>query len=166
MSLWADQPCSDLHLYDISRLIAEWRDIAPALGLTEVEENTVMRDAYTQPAQRLAMLRTWKKKHGVLATYRSLADAFTRCGRQDLVDIVTDLVRETGNTAGERLLSSWPWKRKFILCIKPTLSHLVIVARKVLCCMVVAIKLFLQCVLTCYIALSEVLLKAFLLIMC
>ena len=100
MSLW-DQLCSDIHLQDISRLIAEWRDIAPALGLTEVEENTIMRDAYTQPAQRLAMLRTWKKKHGVLATYKSLADAFTRCGRQDLVDIVTDLVQETSNTAGE-----------------------------------------------------------------
>ena len=100
MSL-SDQLCSDLHLCDISRLIAEWRDIAPALGLTEVEENTIMRDAYTQPAQRLAMLRIWKKKHGILATYRSLADAFTRCGRQDLVDIVTDLVQETSNTAGE-----------------------------------------------------------------
>ena len=105
MSLW-DQLCSDFHLQDISRLIAEWRDIAPALGLTEVEENTVIRDAHTQPVQRLAMLRTWKKKHGVLATYKSLADAFTRCGRQDLVDIVTDLVQETSNTAGERLLAA------------------------------------------------------------
>ena len=107
MSLW-DQPCgSELHhrdhLHYISLFIAEWRDIAPALGLTEVEENTIMRDANTQPAQRLAMLRRWRQKHGELATYRSLADAFTRCDRQDLVDIVTDLVRK--NTAGERLLA-------------------------------------------------------------
>ena len=91
VSPW-DEQCSDQHLYRISQLIAEWREIAPALGLTETdEENIVGKAPFSVPAQRIAMLRMWKRKNGAASTYRKLADVFSKCDRQNLVDKIGKL---------------------------------------------------------------------------
>ena len=93
ISSW-DAQCFDQHLYQISQLIAEWREIAPALGLTETdEENIVGQAPFSVPAQRLAMLRMWKRKNGAASTYRKLADVLSMCDRQNLVDEIDKLVR-------------------------------------------------------------------------
>ena len=92
VSPW-DKQCSDQHLYQISQLIAEWREIAPALGLTETdEENIVGQAPFSVPAQRTAMLRMWKRKNGAASTYRNLADVLSKCDRQNLVDEIGKLV--------------------------------------------------------------------------
>ena len=92
VSPW-DGQCSDQHLYQISQLIAEWREIAPALGLTQSDEVNIVGQAPTSvPAQRIAMLRIWKQKNGAGGTYRKLADVFSKCDRQDIVDEIVQLV--------------------------------------------------------------------------
>ena len=103
-SLSWDQPCSDVHFFEISQLINDWREIAPVLGLTQAEELNIITFApYSLPVQKIAMLRTWRQRHGPAATYSRLADAFGQCGRQDLVECVSVLVdrRETSSSTGE-----------------------------------------------------------------
>ena len=100
VSPW-DEQCSDQHLYQISQLTAEWREIAPALGLTETdEENIVGQAPFSIPAQRMAMLRMWKRKNGAASTYRKLADVLSMCDRRNLVDEIGKLVRSTSVISG------------------------------------------------------------------
>ena len=103
--------CSDEHLHQISLLIAEWRDFAPALGLTQPDEAEISgRAPLSVPAQRLHMLRLWKQKNGTAATYQRLADAFRNCVRQDLVDKISELVsaaqQESTESASAAVASS------------------------------------------------------------
>ena len=96
-----DGQCSDQHLYKVSQLIAEWREIAPALGLTQADEVNIVGQAPTSvPAQRIAMLRIWKQKNGAASTYRKLTAAFSECDRQDLVDEIGKLVNSVRGAAG------------------------------------------------------------------
>ena len=90
------QPCSDKHLYTISQKITEWQDIAPFLDLTAADEEDIVGSTSTRPvqAQKMRMLRIWKRKLGVKATYEKLAEAFWNCGRQDLVDKIDELLTE------------------------------------------------------------------------
>ena len=104
--------CSDKHLRQIAQLIAEWREVAPELGLTEQDEVNITGYApFSVPVQKLHMLRMWRQKNGKQATYQRLADAFGKCARQDLVDKISDLVLSsavqqelTGNTSSSRAL--------------------------------------------------------------
>ena len=95
VSPW-DKQCSDQHLYQISQHIAEWREIAPALGLTQTDvENIVGQAPFSVPAQRISMLWIWKRKNGAASTYRKLADVLSMCDRQDTIVELDRLVRST-----------------------------------------------------------------------
>ena len=73
--------------------------MAPALGLTRTDKMNIMAYApHSLPAQRVEMLRTWRHKLGTAATYSRLADAFSVCGKQDLVDAITELVTSAAVT--------------------------------------------------------------------
>ena len=92
MSLW-NKLCSNEHLHQISQLIAEWKEVAPALGLTQQDEADIAGYApFSVPAQKVHMLRIWRQKNGTTATYQRLADAFRNCARQDLMDKISELV--------------------------------------------------------------------------
>ena len=85
--------CSDKHLYQISKLIADWKEVAPELRLTQQDEADILEYApYSVSTQRITMLRKWRQKYGTAATYQRLSDAFRDCGRQDLVDKISELV--------------------------------------------------------------------------
>ena len=76
--------------------------MAPALGLTRTDEMNIMEYApHSLPAQRVELLRTWRHKLGTAATYSRLADAFSLCGKQDLVDAITELVTNASAESGE-----------------------------------------------------------------
>ena len=99
VSPW-DEQCSDQHLYQISQHIAEWREIAPALGLTQTDvENIVGQAPFSVPAQRISMLWIWKQKNGAASTYRKLADVLSMCDRQDTIVELDKLVRSTSCTS-------------------------------------------------------------------
>ena len=92
-SAW-NRPCSDEHLRQVSQSIADWRDLAPFLDLTPTDEQNIIGFPSPRPlsAQRIAMLRTWRRKNGKSATYQKLADVFRNSGRQDLVDELGELL--------------------------------------------------------------------------
>ena len=97
-SLW-DEPCFDSHLIQISKWIPEWKEVAPFLKLTSVDEVDIFEYCpRSTQAQRIKMLRTWREKHGKNATYNRLAEAFKDCDRQDLVDKLSEFVtKESSN---------------------------------------------------------------------
>ena len=88
----SNEPCLDSDLFKISQLIHDWREIAPALGLTQADEQVIFGYAPNSvPVQKLTMLRTWRQRHGPHSTYSRLASAFRLCGREDLVERVSEL---------------------------------------------------------------------------
>ena len=93
---WTDRQCSDEHLRELSLLIADWRELAPWLDLTTVDEQDIIGFPAPRPlsAQRITMLMTWKQMHGDQATYKRLLDVLTRCGRLDLVNKISELLKE------------------------------------------------------------------------
>ena len=101
-AMWK-QPCSEKHLHVISQGIAQWQNIAPYLGLTEADEVDIVGSPAPRsvPAQRLAMLRKWKQKLGSKATYKKLSKAFRSCGRQDLVDKISELLTEDDSSSSD-----------------------------------------------------------------
>ena len=119
-SLWT-QPCTDQHLWRMSQLISDWREMAPALGLTRTDEMNIMEYApHSLPAQRVEMLRTWRHKLGTAATYSRLADAFSVCGKQDLVDAITELVTAAAAESGELPCGD---HEVFYACFRTDVAH-------------------------------------------
>ena len=82
---WNEQ-CIDMHLAVISRSIIDWREISPFLGLTEAEEIAILESTHSVPARKMAMLRKWKQKNGIEATYNNLYQAFGMCELTALQD--------------------------------------------------------------------------------
>ena len=73
-----DTPVSDLHLAQIASDIKNWEEVAPFLGLTDVEEEEVKLDNKTYGVQKRKALQRWREKKGSDATYRELRDALRR----------------------------------------------------------------------------------------
>ena len=67
-----DSPCADAHVVKLSQSIAEWRDLSPYLRLSPSEERGILTvfPPATPARQRIDMLRTWRDKFGLDATYR------------------------------------------------------------------------------------------------
>ena len=67
-----DNPCADAHLVKLSQSIAEWRDLSPYLHLSPAEERGILTafPPATPARQRIDMLRIWRGKFGLDATYR------------------------------------------------------------------------------------------------
>ena len=68
-----DSPVSDIHLCSIASHIIEWRELAPYLDLSDVEEKDIVSSYPDRPKlQRREALRKWKESNGNKATYRKL----------------------------------------------------------------------------------------------
>ena len=77
-----DSPVSDIHLSDIASKITEWRELAPYLDLSEVEEKDIVDSYPDRPKlQRRQALRKWKESNGNKATYRRLICILCSQGR-------------------------------------------------------------------------------------
>ena len=91
-SVW-NQPLSEPHLATIAAHIDDWRAISPFLELTAADESAILGEApHSVPTQKVAMLRRWKQRRGVKATYEQVCHVFGQCERADLVEIVQQLV--------------------------------------------------------------------------
>ena len=91
-SAW-NQPCSQDHvLLCISEKIANWKEIAPYLGLKDIDVASITGCDLSPRSQSFTMLKIWRQRLGNAATYKELAAVFVQCGRQDLVDCVGDLL--------------------------------------------------------------------------
>ena len=105
---------------DLARLamhIVSWEELAPFLGLTEVEEEEIKTDNPKYAAQKVAALRQWKVKNQDAATYRQLVRVFSGLGEMELVEKVREIVLSpeevpTGGPAGDVLSSYQEYLRK------------------------------------------------------
>ena len=86
-------PCTDNNLVFLSKLITDWREMAPYLDLTKTDEEDILtRYPRSAPCQRIEMLRIWSQKNGPDATYKRLAGIFQDCDRKDLFSKINELV--------------------------------------------------------------------------
>ena len=106
-----NKPCTESHLASISENIADWRAVSPHLGLTEAEETAILGShPHSVPAQKIAMLRKWKEKQGIKATYKRLCRVFEKFKRADLVVVVKQLLAETSSSSDEEgIIPSMAW---------------------------------------------------------
>ena len=95
-----DSPVSDIHLSDIASHITEWRELAPYLDLSEVEEkdiHVVDSNPNSPKLQRREALRKWKESNGSKATYRRLICILSSQGRAGTAEALKKiLVSSTG----------------------------------------------------------------------
>ena len=95
-------PCSDNHLVLLSKLIADWKEMAPYLSLTSTDEVDILtRYPHSAPCRRREMLRIWSQKNGPDATYKKLALIFQECDRKDLFSKINELVTSASSMSCE-----------------------------------------------------------------
>ena len=88
-----DSPVSDIHLSDIALKITEWRELAPYLDLSEVEEKDIVDIYPNDPKlQRREALRKWKENNGIKATYRRLICILCSQGRASTAQALKEIL--------------------------------------------------------------------------
>ena len=87
-----ERPCTDDHFCNnLALFITDWKELAPFLGLSEVDEHLIEEDSTSPLRRRIQLLRKWKSKCtlcGKTASYKELANAFWTLGKADLVQMV------------------------------------------------------------------------------
>jgi len=74
---------SEEHLNEASRIIDDHEIVGYELGLAEAEMTAINADASKQELRRKVMLRRWKRKYALKATYRKFIEVLLRCSRAD-----------------------------------------------------------------------------------
>ena len=96
-----DEPCKDEHLCEMALYITDWQSIAPFLGLTEAEESDIEKNYDKAMVQKIKMLRKWREKLGRQATYRKLANVFTKLKHANLVEELCDLIWQRQSSSSD-----------------------------------------------------------------
>ena len=86
---------SEEHLTEASKIIDDHEVVGPRLGLTPQEMTAIDRDARTHELKKKAMLRKWKQKLSLNATYRTLTEALLKCSRADHAQDVCELLAQS-----------------------------------------------------------------------
>ena len=86
---------SDVHLLCIARELKNWEELAPYLGLSEVDEDEIREDYRGQYGlQKRAALRRWSRANGSNSTYRNLITALCYVQNLQLVDKIEAILLE------------------------------------------------------------------------
>ena len=96
-----DEPCKDEHLCEIALSITDWLSVAPFLGLTETEESDIAKNYDKAMIQNIKMLRKWREKFGRQATYRKLANVFTKLKHAGLVEELCNLIWQRHSSSSD-----------------------------------------------------------------
>lgn len=86
-----ERPCTNDNFCNLARDITDWKELAPFLGLNEVDENLIEEHSTSPLKRRVQVLRKWKEKctlRGKTASYKELANVFWTLGKADLVEMV------------------------------------------------------------------------------
>ena len=88
-----DLAVSDIHIAQLAKVMTEWQELAPCLGITRAEEEKIIEQYQRRlQLQKREALRKWKEKNGGKATYRRLIIIFCTQGRVDLAETLKDLL--------------------------------------------------------------------------
>ena len=90
-----DTKVSDKHLLKVSLFLAEWRTVAPYLGLDDVDVEDIEQDGKKEADKRHKTLQRWKSKFAFKATYKKLAEAFLTIGKAHEAEKVCRLLTGT-----------------------------------------------------------------------
>lgn len=90
-----DEEVSEEHLRVMSRIIVDHETVGLELGLTVPELAEINHDATTLERQKMYMLRKWKQKFALKATYRQLIEALLRCCRGEDAQNVCKLLAQS-----------------------------------------------------------------------
>lgn len=88
--------CDDDLLPSIACYLHIWRELAPFLGLSEVDVSDVERDYGSEAERRVGILRKWKAGNGRRATYEDLVKGLLSVGRVDYAENVCSLLLHAG----------------------------------------------------------------------
>ena len=120
-----DSPVSDIHLSDIASHITEWRELAPYLDLSEVEEKDIV-DSYPErpKLQRREALRKWKERNSNKATYRRLICILCSQGRVSTAQIFKGILLDANDKENSQLWSNMAKYLQDCYSALPHPSHL------------------------------------------
>ena len=85
----------------IAKWITDWRVISPFLGITEAEEIAILGSSHSLSARKMMMLRKWKLKQGIKATYNRLCRVFRKSDLLDLAEKVKELLVKSNSSSDE-----------------------------------------------------------------
>lgn len=86
--------CTYTDLSTIASWICSWEMVAPYLGITPSEEQTIKKNYSGYGEQKYKMLLLWKEKLGKSATYGKLIEIFEKNYNKEMADHIKDLVSE------------------------------------------------------------------------
>lgn len=90
-----NQPCKDEHIDTFSFKITDWQTIADSLNLTEAEKEEIENDKRSTVQKRRGMLKKWKQKSGLRATYKELMIALCNSNQIDTVEMICDALKQS-----------------------------------------------------------------------
>ena len=70
-----DKEVTSTCYHEISRYLSEWKLIAPKVGLTDDEVESIDEDNTKTEMKRISFLKAWKQKFAMKATYRALIES-------------------------------------------------------------------------------------------
>ena len=82
------EECSQTVRLKIASKLEDWKMVGRYLNIPSEMLKAIERDNDTEDQRRVAMLDTWHKSEGELASYSRLADALYQHGRRDLVSAI------------------------------------------------------------------------------
>ena len=95
-----DSPVDDIDIAQVAKVMTDWEEMAPFLGLTPAEENEIVeryRDRLR--LQKREALRRWKQKNGNKATYRKLIITFCAQGQVTVAEAIKDILLKSDDSS-------------------------------------------------------------------
>ena len=83
---------SDDHLHKIALFLTSWRNVAPYLGLSEMDVNDIEQGGREVKYMSLKALQIWKGKFVFKATYKKLVEVLLSLGMPDVAEKVCRLL--------------------------------------------------------------------------
>ena len=109
---------------DIASKITEWRELAPYLDLSEVEEKDIVDSYPDHPKlQRREALRKWKESNGSKATYRRLICILCSQGRASTAQSLKELLAQPANTSQDNVQAVIENFRRYLCDCYSNLDH-------------------------------------------
>ena len=94
-----DTPVTDQDIATVARdYLVRWEELAPHLGLTVQQEQSIRQTFREYEDQKREVLRTWKRNKGNGATYHILITAAETISNMQLADNVRALLKEHTST--------------------------------------------------------------------
>ncbi len=84
-------------IFSIARAIKEWKNYAVVAGLTEAEISAILEEnPHSVDTQRMAVIRTWRRKNGSRAIWKTLAEHLLMTNEYGALEILRSRLKLSG----------------------------------------------------------------------